>query len=502
MQRKRTFQKMLPIIHAKIPIIKCVHLKTGYSCDISFSNAIGVYNSKIMRHLLTFDFRIHPLAIILKYWMRTHDLSGTGRITNYCLMLLIVYYLQTLKPPILPPYNDFQKDVQPFEVDYWNLACDQSLQTFRRNQMRVSDLLLGFFKFYSKFNFTTSIISTLYATTYDRNKFKMSIPNELWRYQNYLSLADKAAVPINLTTNMCVQDPFNLSINVAACVTAAHMELFHREICYAAEICQKSLKNMNQQIIRSADLLLQLFNEHAPLPTIIAGGNGDNKFISLNCNNVKRDFECKLQPIEFELAIIRTMLMNNQAKTGSESSVIEPIHVLKVWSEKMAEFIECIFKRLFLCEIKHINLCENTRVAKYPKMDGDKDVCSIVLVKQFSIISKFDVYSDRKALKPNSSTYLHEHEELSKKNFELKKNPIDLSAMVNISIGDGMKFVVININDSMVEAAAVAAAKKDKKKLAPLKRLFNNFVQSIRNHLRAYFLQYRDEYLKSMKAAT
>lgn len=504
MQRKQTFEKIFPIINAKIPIIKCIHTYTRYSCDISFSNAIGVYNSRIMRQLLVFDYRIYPLSVILKYWMRTHELSGTGRITNYCLMHLIIYYLQTIKPPILPPLNDFQKDIEPVEVDYWNLAFDMAVQTYYRNQMLVSDLLQGFFEFYSNFNFATSIISTLYGTLYDRNKFKMSIPNEFWRYQNYLALADKNSPTFNLSSKMCVQDPFNLSVNIAACVTAAHLELFQRELRYAGELCQKSLKKNNNEQLHPSNLLLKLFNEFAPFPiggcTSSSSSSNDAQCITSNYNSLKSDFECKLQPIEFELALIRTMLMNIRSNNTSTSvdSVIEPIHVQKVWSEKMVEFIECIFRRLFLCEIKQIQL-NDERVAKYPKMDGDKDICSTVLVKQFSITCKYDVYSDRKALKPNSATYLYEHEELSKRNFELKKNPIELNAIVNISIGDGMKFVVINVSD-LVTKKTTTGAKKDKKKIAPLKKMFNNFVQSIRNHLRAYFIQYRDEYIKSMKA--
>lgn len=465
---------MLPIVNAKIPIIKCVHLETGYSCDISFSNAIGVYNTKVMRHLITFDYRIHPLAVILKYWMRTHDLSGTGRITNYCLMLLIIYYLQTIKPPILPAYDDFQKDVDCFNIEYWNLACDLSIQTWHRNQMKVSDLLLGFFKFYSNFNFTDSIVSTLHAVAYNRNEFKAAVPQELWRYTEYLRRAGTAALKLNVTSKICVQDPFNLSLNVGACVSAVHLELFQRELRFAADRCSVSLKN---QEIRPADLLLGLFNEFAPAPTVV----GKNIAATVSPSR----FECKLQPIEFELAIIRTMLMNRSTE------VVEPHHVLRVWSDKMVEFIETVFQRLFMCEIEPINISETSRVAKYPKVDGDKDVYSTVLVKQFSIRAAYDVYSDRKALKPNSATYLSEHEQISRYNLAAKRGPIDLKATVSLSVGDAMDFIVVHLAD--------CSAVKEKRKQVPVRRMFNNFVQSIRNHLRAYFLRYRDEVLASTK---
>lgn len=475
MQRHNTFLKMVPIVNAKIPIIKCVHLETGYSCDISFSNAIGVYNTKVMRHLITFDYRIHPLAIILKYWMRSHDLSGTGRITNYCLMLMIVYYLQTIKPPILPPYDDFQKDVNIFNVEYWNLACDLSIQTMQHNQMKVSDLLLGFFQFYSDFNFSNSIVSPLHAIAYDRNEFSACVPQELWRYTDYLRQAGTKALKFNVSSKMCVQDPFNLSLNVAACVTAAHLQLYQRELKFAGDRFGVSLKNLE---IRPADLLLSLFNECAPVPATV-GKNIASTF------SPSSGFECKLQPIEFELAIIRTMLMNRS------SDVVEPHHVLRVWSEKMVEFIETIFRRLFLCEIEAINVGDKGRVSKHPKGDGAKDVYSTVLVKQFSIRAAYDVYSERKALKPNSATYLSEHEEISRHNLEAKKGPIDLKATVSLWMGDGMDFVVVHLADCL--------AAKEKKKQAPMRRMFNNFVQSVRNHLRAYFLRYRDEVLTSLK---
>jgi DNA polymerase sigma len=50
------------------------------------------------------DDRIRPLAITLKNWGAAKRLSGSGgrQISNYCLVLMLVHYLQRTRPPVIP----------------------------------------------------------------------------------------------------------------------------------------------------------------------------------------------------------------------------------------------------------------------------------------------------------------------------------------------------------------------------------------------------------------
>lgn len=68
LKQSRNFTNFLPISHARVPILKCYHIKTSMAVDINFSDSYGILNSPIVARLLTFDNRIYVLSIILKYW--------------------------------------------------------------------------------------------------------------------------------------------------------------------------------------------------------------------------------------------------------------------------------------------------------------------------------------------------------------------------------------------------------------------------------------------------
>lgn len=128
------FTNFLPISHARVPILKCHHIHTGYQCDINFSDSYGILNSPIVARLLAFDHRIYVLATILKYWTKVHDCAGKNRISNYAVVWMLLFYLQQLPTPILPPICAFQERVHPLYVNGYNFAYDERLPNRTTNQ--------------------------------------------------------------------------------------------------------------------------------------------------------------------------------------------------------------------------------------------------------------------------------------------------------------------------------------------------------------------------------
>lgn len=126
------FTNFLPISHARVPILKCYHIRTGYQCDINFSDSYGILNSPIVARLLVFDHRIYVLATILKYWTKVHDCAGKNRISNYGIVWMLLFYLQQIS--ILPPICAFQERVQPLYVNGYNFAFDEHLPNRTTNQ--------------------------------------------------------------------------------------------------------------------------------------------------------------------------------------------------------------------------------------------------------------------------------------------------------------------------------------------------------------------------------
>lgn len=51
------FKDIVPIQGAKIPLVKFVHIPTKVACDLNFRDAIGHYNSNLLRHYLDMNER-------------------------------------------------------------------------------------------------------------------------------------------------------------------------------------------------------------------------------------------------------------------------------------------------------------------------------------------------------------------------------------------------------------------------------------------------------------
>lgn len=209
-----------------MPVLKCYHKETGINCDINFSCSYGSLNSPIMAHLLTLDHRIYELAIIIKCWMKIHGLYGPHKISNYRMLLLIMFYLQRISHPIMPPIEDFQRNVQPFLVNGNNFAFNYSFRHVTTNRENVVDLLKGFFEFYSNFDFK-KVISPLHGTIED------SKPSKLGSSRSY------------------IQDPF-----VTDCLVSFPKAQLIRKISEAKAVFETSYKSSKE----AKQLLIHLFS--------------------------------------------------------------------------------------------------------------------------------------------------------------------------------------------------------------------------------------------------
>lgn len=468
MHQLQRFHEIIPITHARVPIIKCVHTPTGFSCDISFSNSFGVHNSKIIRHLVCYDYRIHPLTIILKYWMRTHELSGTGKITNYCLFLMIVSYLQSIPNAILPPFNVFQKNVQVVKVEHWNMAFNYNYVNNNTNPMKVSLLLMGFFKFYAEYDFQKNILCPLYGRSYERKNFNANIPPEFKRYIDYMKLPE--AQELNTSRLMCIQDPFNHCYNVAACTGKATYEKFILELKNAAELCSKELTNGPE----SALFLYKLFNSHAKVIP-----NQQSLHIHIK-DKRSGPFKSTLKPLEQELFVVRSVLQST-----SPNQVFEKTDINRVWSEKLTEFVQETLKRFFLIELTTPDDGNKT-----PKLEGQSDVRS-KQDQRFCATITHDVYRNRKLRKSFPPNYI-ELEEAASKKLAVPGTLINLKCFIKIMVTPDCDQVHIEFYD---EKALDGGELQPKKK--NLKLIFDSFIKTVRNHSKAFFQKYQDDNTKT-----
>lgn len=107
------------------------------------------------------DDRLQPLVFFIRRWAEecsiTSSIQPSPCITNFMLSCLVVFFLQQLPKPILPPCDDFVTHVNKF--DHTKFSTDISKLNFKsENTNTLEELAVDFFKYYSSFDFTKNAI--------------------------------------------------------------------------------------------------------------------------------------------------------------------------------------------------------------------------------------------------------------------------------------------------------------------------------------------------------
>lgn len=252
------FTEILTIPRANTPLIKFFHVPTSTNCDLSFKTPLGHQNSKLIAFLLQSDPRLIPMAVAIKYWARVHGLSGTGKLSNYALTMMIIFYLQQPPMPILPSVEWLQRDrVNDVIVDFWNTGFipHRALLPPTSNNLSISELLGGFFEYYSMFNFDELVICPFMGFPLKKDLFKdlNRLPPPFERYK--LNVVRNLVMPMRFLTPWCVQDPFEQSHNVASAVSTRMASEIRDYLQFAANAYEKEKLNKCQDFLRT--ILLQ-----------------------------------------------------------------------------------------------------------------------------------------------------------------------------------------------------------------------------------------------------
>ncbi|XP_065082292.1 poly(A) RNA polymerase, mitochondrial [Ochlerotatus camptorhynchus] len=157
------------ILKARVPIIKYHHEHLDLEIDLTMNNMTGVYMSELLYLFGQIDQRVQPLTFCVRKWAQAVGLTNHTPgywISNFSLTMLVMYFLQQLKEPILPPINKLtQKATQSdLRVTENQVTCsflrDISKLDFKStNTSSLDELLLQFFDFYSHFDFNQRAIS-------------------------------------------------------------------------------------------------------------------------------------------------------------------------------------------------------------------------------------------------------------------------------------------------------------------------------------------------------
>ncbi|KAF4084603.1 hypothetical protein AMELA_G00108070 [Ameiurus melas] len=161
--------KVQPVSSARLPVVKFSHRQLSLQGDITINNRLAVRNTRFLQLCSGLDSRVRPLVYSVRFWAKQKQLAGNPSgggplLNNYALTLLVLFYLQTVSPPVLPTVEQLKHmacEEEECVIDGWD--CTFPSQPISvpasKNTDDLCTLLFGFFTYYSKFDFPGSVVS-------------------------------------------------------------------------------------------------------------------------------------------------------------------------------------------------------------------------------------------------------------------------------------------------------------------------------------------------------
>lgn len=121
--------------------------------------------SEIFHTFGELDERVRPLVFFIRTWAKEYGIIQpypSLSLSNFMLTCMVIFFLQTLPTPILPPSDTF---VQPSESSAESsslkfITDDKIMTDFQsKNTDTLSELVVKFFEYYLKFNYNNDAIS-------------------------------------------------------------------------------------------------------------------------------------------------------------------------------------------------------------------------------------------------------------------------------------------------------------------------------------------------------
>ena len=218
---KAAMQDVQVLSKARIPIVKFFDPRTRQACDVCCNNTLALRNTQMLADYARLDPRMRMLVLLVKSWAKRRDLNDPyhGSLSSYAYVLLVIFFLQTRDPPILPCLQEHKRPQDPSRIpmeEGFDVYSYQRLHDLAgigsANQASVAGLLLGFFRFYGwEFDFQYQVVSI--------------------RKGQPISKEDKGWVKGQSKTinYMCIEDPFETSHNLGKSVRWRHFKMICRE---------------------------------------------------------------------------------------------------------------------------------------------------------------------------------------------------------------------------------------------------------------------------------
>ncbi|KAG0650447.1 Poly(A) RNA polymerase cid13 [Hyphodiscus hymeniophilus] len=207
---------------AKVPIVKIFDPELGLACDMNVNNTLALENTRMIKTYIEIDPRVRPLAMIIKHWTKrriVNDAAFGGTLSSYTWICMIINFLQTRKPPVLPALHQRPHMKLPPKDGVESAFADDlnALRNFgQKNEEPLGGLLFSFFRFYShEFDYDKLVISV-------RSGRQISKVEKRWHITNNNAL--------------CVEEPFNIGRNLGNTADDTSFRGLHTELRRAFDL--------------------------------------------------------------------------------------------------------------------------------------------------------------------------------------------------------------------------------------------------------------------------
>ena len=164
---------------------------TGLQCDICQDNVFALRNTKLLRAYCDISKSARALIFTVKLWAKSKGISDASRgsLSSYAWVLLAIFYLQNVDPPILPVLQDVVlaeaaggelSGNKPCRFVEDVIVAKEMLRISREGsdfldeeEFTVAHLLKGFFEFYAyTFDRYTDVVCIRKGNAYRKGKGK------------------------------------------------------------------------------------------------------------------------------------------------------------------------------------------------------------------------------------------------------------------------------------------------------------------------------------------
>ncbi|KAK6342969.1 hypothetical protein TWF718_008349 [Orbilia javanica] len=227
---KHRMERIVCVQNAKVPIVRIWDPEYKVQCDMNVNNTLALENTRMVKTYVDIDPRVQRLAMIIKYWTKQrilNDAAGGGTLSSYTWICMIVNFLQTREPPILPSLHQREHKKRPTQNGV-DVSFDDDIETLRgfgeQNTESLGSLLFNFFKRYG------------YEIDFEKNVISV-------RMGKLISKAEKKWDAL-FGHRLCVEEPFSIARNLSNGADDNAVRGIHEEFRRAFKLLAESPPNL------------------------------------------------------------------------------------------------------------------------------------------------------------------------------------------------------------------------------------------------------------------